>query len=246
MHGGDRINATTTDHLLGGRVIYTQPRHGFRAAIDPVLLAATIPARRGDRVLDGGTGAGAALLCLAARVPGLIGTGVDRDPGLARLGRANAAANGFPDLSFVVADLAMSPIGGPVDHAFANPPYHPESSTASPLAERDTAKRGGQFLLPRWISTLSTPLRHRGTLTFILPMWLLETALASFRLSGVPCELLIPVWPKVGRTARWVVVRGRKNGRAPLAMAPGLILHEPSGAFQPEAEAILRDGASFG
>jgi tRNA1Val (adenine37-N6)-methyltransferase len=96
---------------LGGRVEYVQPRQGFRATIDPVLLAAAIPAAPGDRVLEGGTGAGAALLCLAARVPGISGLGIDRDPGLLRLARANAAANGRPDLIFAAADLAASPIG---------------------------------------------------------------------------------------------------------------------------------------
>ena len=61
----------TDGHLLGGRVSYAQPREGFRSGIEPVLLAAAIPARPGEHVLEGGSGAGAALLCLAARVPGL-------------------------------------------------------------------------------------------------------------------------------------------------------------------------------
>src|SRR5438094_893292 len=68
----------TSDHLLGGRVSYAQPRHGLRATIDPILLAAAIPAQPGEQVLEGGAGAGAAILCLAARVSGMTGVGVDR------------------------------------------------------------------------------------------------------------------------------------------------------------------------
>ncbi len=60
--------AVTEDHLLGGRVRYTQPRDGLRAAIDPILLAAAVPARPGDRLLEGGTGAGAGF-CYAS-LPG--------------------------------------------------------------------------------------------------------------------------------------------------------------------------------
>jgi len=65
----------THGHLLGGSVQYAQPRHGFRSGIEPVLLAASVPAKAGDRVLEGGSGAGAALLCVAARVAGVDGVG---------------------------------------------------------------------------------------------------------------------------------------------------------------------------
>ena len=105
-------DSLTEDRLLGGRVLYRQPREGFRAAIDPVLLAAAIPAWAGEHVLEGGTGAGAALLCLAARVPGITGLGIDRDPALVLVARANAAANSRHGLDFVAGDLAASPLGG--------------------------------------------------------------------------------------------------------------------------------------
>jgi tRNA1(Val) A37 N6-methylase TrmN6 len=235
----------TDDHLLGGRVKYRQPRHGFRAAIDPVLLAAAVPAKAGDVVLEGGTGAGAALLCLAARVSGIVGIGIDRDPGLLVLAHANAAANGWRDFDFVAADMAASPVRGPVDHAFANPPYRPIGGTPSPLARRESAKRASPELLPVWVDALSRPLRHRGTLTLILPSWMLEPALTAMRDGAIPADRMVPVWPKQGRPARFVLIQGRKQGRAPLVLSPGLILHAESGEFRPEAEAILRWGSAL-
>ena len=48
----------TEDRLLGGRVALRQPRHGLRAGLDAVLLAAGIPARPGERVLEAGCGSG--------------------------------------------------------------------------------------------------------------------------------------------------------------------------------------------
>ncbi|MGB8843911.1 MAG: N-6 DNA methylase, partial [Aliidongia sp.] len=63
--------AFSEDRLLGGRVVLRQPVQGFRAAIDPVLLAAAVSAEPGETVLELGTGTGAAALCLARRVPGL-------------------------------------------------------------------------------------------------------------------------------------------------------------------------------
>jgi tRNA1(Val) A37 N6-methylase TrmN6 len=235
----------TADHLLGGRVKYSQPREGLRAAIDPVLLAAAIPARAGENVLEGGTGAGAALLCLAARVPGIRGLGVDREPGLLLLARANAVANGWPDLHFAAGDLAASPIGGSFDHAFANPPYHDEAGTPSPFSEREAAKRSTPGSLPIWVDALAQRLRHRGTLTLILPTGSLAAALAAMHQAKVPAECVFPLWPSSEKPARLMLILGRKHGRTPLVMAPGLILHTSSGAFRPDADAVLRHGAAL-
>jgi tRNA1Val (adenine37-N6)-methyltransferase len=243
--GGQRIDEVTSDYLLGGRVKYLQPREGLRATIDPVLLAAAIPARAGDRVLEGGTGAGAALLCLAARVGGISGLGLDRDLGLLRLARSNAAANERSGLLFAAADLAASPIGAPFDHAFANPPYHSPDGTPSPSARRESAKRSLPGLLPEWVETLSRPLRHRGTLTLILPPGLLETAIAAMRVRSVPVACVFPIWSRQGEPARAILVQGRKHGRSPLVLASGLVLHTETSAFRPEANAILRDGAKL-
>ena len=131
----------TDGHLLDGRVRYAQPRRGFRSGIEPVLLAAAIPARPGSRVLEGGSGAGAALLCLAARVPGVQGLGIEQDPALVALAQQNAAANGWPDLRFMAADIASLPALDGFDHACANPPYHSDAGTPSPDTSRRAAKR---------------------------------------------------------------------------------------------------------
>ena len=65
------------------RVALRQPAAGYRAAIDPVLLAAAVPAQSGETVLDIGTGTGAALICLAARVAGCRVVGLEVQKGLA-------------------------------------------------------------------------------------------------------------------------------------------------------------------
>ena len=237
----------TRGHLLGGRVSYAQPREGFRSGIEPVLLAAAIPARPGEHVLEGGSGAGAALLCLAARVPGLYGLGVERDPCLVSLATRNAEANGAGGMAFLAADIGMlrgqDETAGPFDHALANPPYHAPEGTASPLAGREQAKRGEPGLLAAWARALAAPLRHRGTLTFILPAGSLPECLTAMAQAGCAASAVMPLWPKPGRPAKLVLVRGVKHGRAPLRLLPGVVLHEGNGAFTPAAEAILRAGA---
>lgn len=236
---------TTQDHLLGGRVSYTQPAKGFRSGIEPILLAAAIPARPGERVLEGGSGAGAALLGLAARLPGVQGLGVERDPALVALAEHNALANAATELAFVAADVTAPTDRGIFDHAMANPPYHPPDGTASPQPERVQAKRGGQGLLAAWARALAAPLRHRGTLTFILPAGSLPECLAALAEADCAATAVLPLWPKPGRPAKLVLVRGIKGSQAKLRLLPGLALHEADGGYTAEAEAILRNGSAL-
>ena len=123
---------TTDGHLLGGRVSYRQPSTGFRSGIEPVLLAASVPAKPGEHVLEAGTGAGAALLCLSARVPEVRATGVEADAAMAGLAMANASSNGFTRVEIIPDRIEAAASGQTFDHALANPPYHPLAGTASP------------------------------------------------------------------------------------------------------------------
>ena len=96
---------TRDDGFLGGRLVLRQPARGYRAGADAVMLAAACPAGAGQRVLELGCGAGVALFCLGARVPGLALAGLERQPALADLARHNAAATGIP-ARIVTGDLA--------------------------------------------------------------------------------------------------------------------------------------------
>ncbi|HLO78590.1 MAG TPA: methyltransferase, partial [Magnetospirillum sp.] len=131
--------ATTEDHFLGGRLVIRQPEDGYRAGSDPMFLAAAVPARAGDRVLDVGCGVGTASLCLLERVPGLSVVGLELQPGLAGLARANAQANGFPDSLQVVEGCLTEPPGGvpyhAFDHVITNPPWYEPGTIRPPAAE---------------------------------------------------------------------------------------------------------------
>ena len=98
----------THDAFLCGKLHLWQPRKGYRAATDPVLLAAACPALPGQSVLDMGCGVGAAALCLAARVPDLRLYGLELQPDYAELARRNAIENGLP-MQVECGDLAHMP-----------------------------------------------------------------------------------------------------------------------------------------
>ena len=235
---------TSEGHLLDGRVRYAQPLDGYRTGIEPVLLAASIPARAGERVLEAGTGAGAGLLCLAARVPGMESVGVEVDPAMADLARRNAAANGFDRISIATADI-VGWRGGGFDHAFSNPPWHDPADTPPPGARRRLATHEGAVPLERWIAALRGALRPGGSLTVLVPARQAARATAALLAEGVGRLTLFPLWPKPGRDAKLALVRGYAARRGADRVAPGLMLHDANGMFSGPAQSLLRDGAAL-
>jgi tRNA1(Val) A37 N6-methylase TrmN6 len=242
--------AFTEDRLLDGRVLLRQPRSGLRAGLDAVLLAAGVPARPGQRVLEAGCGSGAGFLCLAARVPELRIIALERDPVLAALATANAAANGLAGQVEViegdVRDRALARRLPPCDHGFANPPFWP-GGTTPPEARRQAmthATTGDAASLVDWTTWLATPLVNRGTLSLILPAARLDQGMAALAAAGCAGTLLLPFWPRAGVAAKRVLLQARRGGRGPAQVAPGLTLHLAEG-FTPAAEAVLRDAAAL-
>src|SRR5438445_1387534 len=115
------------DLLLGGRLRLRQPTAGYRVAIDPVFLAAAVPAGPRDAILDIGCGVGAAALCLAVRVPGCRVAGVEMQRELVCLAGDNIVLNArSAHVSVMHGDLLNPPprlAPRPLAHGTANPPF---------------------------------------------------------------------------------------------------------------------------
>ncbi len=242
------MTALTEDALLDGRVRLVQPADGYRVAIDPVLLAAAVPAGPGERVLDLGSGTGAAALCLAVREPGCRVSGLERDLALVRLAQSSAERTGVGSrVDFMVGDLLAPPprlAPGSFHHVMANPPYLPTGGTASREPGRAAAHVEGAAGLEDWVRVALTMVRPKGTITFIHRADRLDALIAAF--AGRAGEVvLFPLWSEADRPAKRILARARKGVAAPARLAPGLVLHGPRGDFTEAAEAVLRGGAGL-
>ena len=239
--------AFSEDKLLGGRIKLRQPVEGYRVAIDPVFLAAAIPAAAGESVLDAGCGVGAAALCLAARVPAVRVTGIDTQRELVRLANDNILLNDLTArVGAMTGDLLRPPPRlepGSFAHVMANPPHLArDQGTPPPDPAKAEAQIEGAADLAAWVRFALTMVRPKGTVTFIHRADRLERLLAE--LVGRAGEIVIfPLWAGAGKPARRVIVRARKGVATPTLLLPGLVLHEPGGAFTAAAEAVLRDAA---
>jgi tRNA1(Val) A37 N6-methylase TrmN6 len=56
---------------------------------------------------------------------------------------------------------------------------------------------------------------------------------------------VFPLWPRKSEAAKRVIVQLHRGRRTPLALLPGLVLHEPDGRYTPEADAVLRNGSAL-
>ncbi|MCC6918948.1 MAG: methyltransferase [Alphaproteobacteria bacterium] len=240
---------TTEDRFLGGRLVLRQPAHGFRAGLDSVMLAAAVPAGAGDLVLEFGSGAGAAALCLAARVSELDLVGLEPQEDLVALATWNAQANGLGEAAvFFAGSVEAPPPDLPrdhFDHVLMNPPFFVAGrDDASPDAARRTAAIADGGALARWTKAARTHLHAKGTLTAVLPADRLAAMLAALE-TGFGGLVVFPLWPRAGEAAKRILVQARKGSRAPLVLAPGLVLHAAEGGYTAAADDILRGGAGL-
>jgi tRNA1(Val) A37 N6-methylase TrmN6 len=236
----------TEDAFLGGQVRLRQPVDGYRAAIDPVLLAASVDAGPGQRVLEVGAGHGAAAICLARRVADCTVTGIEIQPDLVRLANDNARLNGLSSSVQVMVGDLVRPLpriaGGGFDHVMANPPYlDAPRADMSPEAARAAANVEGEADLAEWIGFMLRMVRSKGTITLIHRADRLGDLLSL--LQGQAGEVVVfPLWPKQGLPAKRVIIRARKAIRSPLSMSAGLVMHTDDDGYTPAADEILRGG----
>ena len=214
-----------------------------------MFLAAAVAAEPNQVVLDVGCGAGAASLCLAARLPQCRIVGLDLQRDLVRLASDNVVLNGMSArVSAMVGDLLRPPprlSPGMFDHVMANPPFI-EAGRGTPPGNRRKPRRRSRatpISAPGCASRWRWRAR-KGTVTFVHRADRVDALLGH--LAGRTGEIVIfPLWPAVGRAASRVLVRARTQVSGPARLMPGLVLHESDGRFSEAAEAVLRGGAAL-
>jgi tRNA1(Val) A37 N6-methylase TrmN6 len=240
-------DATTKDRILGDRLILNQPARGHRAGSDAVLVAAAVPAKPGDLLVDFGAGVGTAGLAVALRVPGTQTVLVEIDPDLAAHAVANIAENGL-SARVVTGDVAG--LGKDVEaglaaaHIVSNPPYNAPSGRAPADETTARARIAPEGQLDAWMRAAMRILSPGGTITFIHRPETLPEILATLenRFGGVVLRF---VHGTEDQPAIRVLVQARKASRAALKVLPPLILNATGGGFTAEAEALHRDLAAL-
>lgn len=237
----------TIDDFLGGAVKLIQSRTGYRVSMDTVMLAASVPAKAGDRVIEAGVGTAGAALCLASRVGGVHIHGIDNNPAMLEAAKRNIAFNGQTDRISLEEACVTDHVGqaGTYDHAMINPPYlaagkalRPPDQTKGSAHMEQTAELGG------WVTYCLYHLKHKASLSIVYRADRLDELIAKLyrRVGDIK---ICPLWPRAGEPAKRVLVQGRKGTSGRLQMLPGLVLHGAIDRYTDEAQQVLRYGAAL-
>jgi tRNA1(Val) A37 N6-methylase TrmN6 len=241
----------TRDKIMGGRVTIFQPTDGYRVGIDPVFLAAAIPAKPGNKILDVGSGTGAASLVLALRCSDVFVIGLELQGSLVDLADDSAKETGLDDrVKFIEGDLLKPPkafLSDCFDHVMANPPYFREGQGNFPKDfSKKTATIEGSAILSDWLKFLLTCLCDKGTLTIIHRYDRSEEVMASLKTFGAGNIVIFPLWQnKINKEAKRVIIQAQKGVAWTRKIRSGLILHEKGGVYTAKAEEVLREGKAL-
>lgn len=242
--GSDKSIETTEDAFLDGRVRVLQPRKGYRAAIDPVFLAAAVDLPEGARVLDAGAGVGTASLCLAARRPDLTIAALELQPELAGLARRNVQLNRVSGITVIEGSLHDADAAVPYDAVMTNPPYWRQAETRpSPDPIKRTATVEDAYGLTGWVAACVRRLGPSGKLYMVHSATRVDDIAAAALGCGFGSVSVFPLWSKAGAAAKRVIVMLSASPELVKTGMQGLVLHDDAGTYTVPAQDILRRAA---
>lgn len=244
------IPETSDDVFLGGALHILQPKSGYRAGIDAVLLAAAAQ-HGGGLIADLGAGVGVAGLSAASRLQDAHVRMIERQAGLVELALANIARNGMvnrvravhSDLTGKAAELRDEFPDDSFQTVLANPPFFTNGrGTSSNVALKAAAHEMPESDLELWVRFAARIAEPGGHFLIIHRAEAAGQILAAMgrRFGAIK---LVPIYARAGEPAIRVLMRGIKGSRGPLEICKPLILHGAESGFLPEVSAILRHGA---
>ena len=236
-------NEVSQDLFLDGQLSIFQPLNGYRAATDPVLLAAACPAITGDEVMEFGCGVGTASFCIFRRVNVSL-TGLEIQENYASLAIKNGLINKIP-IHVEIGDfkkMSKNIKNRSFDQVILNPPYY-KTGTPSTNQGRNQSLR---IITPlsEWVSEGVKRLKPNGWITIInTPENLIEILISLSKSTG---DIQIkPLTSNPDKIANRVIIRAKKSSKSITKIYPPLIIHVGEGKtkkFSTEAEDIFRNG----
>ena len=184
-------------------------------SIDSIFLSAAIPAGMGDKVLDLGSGVGAAALCLAGRVSGCKIIGIEIQNDLIECAQRNIVENKFGDrLKIFLGDIVNPPDrirNNSFDHVMANPPFFRIGEVVrSPYVSKNISKVENGVSVASWVKLGVRALKSNGTITFVFRNDRLNEILQAFgrKIGNIS---IFPLVSKQGGRTKRVIIHGRKG-----------------------------------
>ena len=238
LKDGERVDSLQRD---GYNII--QNEDGFRFGMDAVLLTAFTEVKKGERVLDLGTGTGVIPILLSAKTEGEHFTGLEIQEDCADMARRSVMMNGLENrVSVVQGDLKEIKSlfkRGDFDVVVSNPPYMVNSSgEINPDSRKAISRHEIRCTLEDVVRAASDMLQEGGRFYMVhRPFRLAEiiTLLKQYRLEPKRMRL---VHPRRDAEANMVLICAVRDGKAFLKAEKPLIIFDDSGEYCEEVKEI--------
>jgi tRNA1Val (adenine37-N6)-methyltransferase len=213
------------DEFMDGRLKLIQSKTGYRFSIDAILLSQFVTIKRGDRIIDLGTGCGIIplVLLLTRPVGQTFGLEIQRD--LADQASRNIVLNGYENrMGLILGDIKHPPFApSSADVVTCNPPYRPKNSgRINPDLQRAIARHEMLASLDDILNAASRTLRAKGRLAMIYPAARLVEVLVRMRGFNLEPKKIRVVYPGMESEAKLALIEASLGGRKGLKVLPPL------------------------
>jgi tRNA1Val (adenine37-N6)-methyltransferase len=239
-----RTRSETFDTLFGGKIRVVQEKDGYRFSIDAILLAGFVWLRRGERVVDLGTGVGVIPLILSKRGEGAEKiVGVEIQGRLAELAKRNILINGLEEfITIYQGDIkGLSNTFPPsfFDVVVTNPPYYRVSSgRINPHSQKAIARHEVTCNIDDNLQVARYLLKEGGRIFVIFPAQRTITLLDSLRSATLEPKRLRWVHSREGEEAKFILSEAHKGGGEGVEVLPPLFVYSVDGSYTPEMETL--------
>jgi tRNA1Val (adenine37-N6)-methyltransferase len=237
----------TFDTLFSGKIRVVQEKNGYRFSIDAILLAGFVCLRRGERIIDLGTGVGIIPLILAKRWKGAGQiVGVEIQEKLTELAQRNVFINKLEDIIHIYQgdvrgiDDVFSP--STFDVVVTNPPYYRVSSgRINPSPQKAIARHEVTCTIDDVLQAARYLLKEGGRIFIIFPAQRAITLLDSLRSVTLEPKTLRWVHSREGEEAKFILTEAYKGGGEGADILPPLFIYAHDGKYTSEMEKLYSD-----
>ena len=223
------------DDLQNGYGIIQDPEK-FCFGIDAVLLSGFAKVKKGEHVLDMGTGTGIIPVLLSAKPEGACFTGLEIQYECAEMAQRSVAMNQLEDrVNIVQGDIkeAADIFGAASFHVVTcNPPYMiGQHGLTNPHMPKAIARHEILCTLEDVISQGARVLKDRGRFYMVhRPFRLVEIMNMMTKYKLEPKRMRL-VYPYVDREPNMVLIEALKGGNSRIQIEPPLVVYEKPGVY---------------
>ena len=227
------------DELQRNGYFIIQNPEKFCFGMDAVLLSGFAKAKKGDKVLDMGTGTGIIPILMEAKTEATHLTGLEIQPESADMARRSVAINGLSEkIAIVDGDIKEAGnIFAPAsfDVITCNPPYMiAQHGIANPDGPKAIARHEVLCTLDDVARNAAKLLKSGGHFYMVhRPFRLAEiiTTLVSYKLEPKRMQL---VYPYVDKEPNMVLIEATKGGKSRMTVEKPLIVYDAPGVYNQE------------